>query len=102
MQKKMNQEDVVSQETNLDNIKNISSPPSVLIKFLAFLGSIALILGLFTTLSVVIISLPYSGIVHPHGLLIGIFLILGGLVLLFSLIILTNTVRIHENQPLSP
>ncbi|WP_455140300.1 hypothetical protein [Candidatus Hodarchaeum mangrovi] len=98
----MNQDDIISQETNLENIRNFPHPSGLLIKILAFLGSIALILGLFTTLSVIIISIPYSGIIHPHGFLIGIFLILGGLILLFSLIIVSNTARPHENQPLAP
>ncbi|WP_455463195.1 hypothetical protein [Candidatus Hodarchaeum mangrovi] len=98
----MNQDDIISQETNLEHIRNFPGPPGLLIKILAFLGFIALILGLFTTLSVIIISIPYSGIIHPHGFLIGIFLILGGLILLFSLIIVSNTARTHENQPLAP
>ena len=97
----MNQDNIISQETNLESRKNFPGPPKRLIIFLAFLGSIALILGLFTTLSVLIISLPYAGIVHPHGLLIGILLILGGLILLFSLLIVNNTAKIHENQSLS-
>lgn len=59
-------------------------------RFLAILAISTSIIGFLFLLSILAVSIPQETLLYPHGFVLGLLLISGGLILLLSLIILNQ------------
>lgn len=100
-------------EDPMDDVQQINEEPMQseiivskgILRFLAILGIFAFILGFFIVLSIIVISIPFTTLLFPHGFVVGLLLLFGGIFLLLSLIILNQeskrsiiTVTSHTDQ----
>ncbi|UCE13815.1 MAG: hypothetical protein JSV04_01245 [Candidatus Heimdallarchaeota archaeon] len=69
------------------------------IQILAILGIISSLAGFFILFSILIASIPNNTLLFPHGFIIGLLLLLGGLILVSSLIILNHEPRRLKSPP---
>lgn len=82
-------------KTDLQQISEEPMQPAIIVSktilgFLIILGLFAFITGFLIVISIIAISIPRATLFFPHGFVVGLLLLFGGLILLLSLIILNQ------------
>ncbi len=83
-----------SQTESFDKTEDLLEPEVIISKqifgILIFLAILASTFGFVILISILAVSAPQATLLYPHGFILGLLLLSGGLILLLSLIILNQ------------